>query len=142
MFHGRHWKPTRDIESLRKEIDRLWERLRVRTTQGAWSPPVDLVETDENLYIRAELPGVESSDIDISLAGNVLTIRGERRAMKEPGETVHFAETDFGRFVRRVELPLEVDPAAVRAEYHNGMLRIILPKTEEARRQEVKISVG
>lgn len=143
MFRGGQWRPTRDLESLRKDIDRLWERLKTRAAApGAWSPPVDLTETDDNLYVRVEVPGVEASGIDISLAGNVLVIRGERRAMKEPGETVHFAETDFGRFERRIELPLEVDPASVRAEYRGGMLRIVLPKTEEARRQEIKIPVG
>jgi HSP20 family protein len=142
MFRG-GLRPARDIESLKKEIDRLWERLKTRaTSQGAWSPPIDLAETDENVIVRAELPGVDAKAIDISLAGQVLTIRGERAQTKDEGETVHFAETDYGRFVRRIDLPLEVDPAGVRAEYRHGMLRIVLPKTAEAREREVKISVG
>ena len=142
MFRGGYWRPTQEIEALRKEIDRLWERLKTRATaQGAWSPPVDLAETDENLIVRAEVPGVEAREIDINLAGQVLTIKGERRRAKEEGETVHFCETDFGRFNRRVELPLEVDPAGVKAEFRNGLLRIVLPKTAEAKQKEVKIPV-
>jgi HSP20 family protein len=143
MFRGGYWKPAKDVETFKREVDRLWERLKTRATeQGAWSPPVDLAETAQAFIVRMELPGVEAKDIDIALSGQALCIRGERPRALEEGETTHFAETDYGRFSRRVELPSEVNAASVKAEYHNGLLKIMLPKTEAARQKEVKISVG
>lgn len=106
------------------------------------APHMDVSETEKELRIRAELPGVSEKDIDISLNDDVLTIRAEKRQeRKEEREGVHFSERSFGTFQRSLRLPFQVNPDQVQARFENGVLSVTLPKTqpqERSRRIQVQ----
>jgi HSP20 family protein len=108
----------------------------------AWIPHADLVESDDDVSLRLELPGIKPEDVDIQLAGNVLTIRGEKSEEKsDEGKNYHSRERRFGRFVRRVQVPSEVAPEKVDAAFRDGVLTVTLDKNPEARKRTKKINV-
>ncbi len=146
MFDLIPWRDRSELSTLRREIDSIFDRFfegwPFRTTAGRqWIPSVDISETTKEIIVRAELPGMDPKDIDISIQGNLLTLRGERRQEKEEeGENYHRIERSFGAFSRTLQLPAEVDLEKVNATYKDGVLKITLPKTEAAgvRKIEVK----
>jgi HSP20 family protein len=141
------WDPFRDVLSLRDAMDRLFEESWVRPfrawplgTNGSLTVPVDMYETDDSLVVSAAVPGLKPEDVDITISGNVLTIKGEFKA-EEKGKrgSVHFQERRYGRFQRSVSLPSIVDTEAVEATFENGILKVTLPKTEEARPKQIPV---
>mgnify|MGYP001050160477 CR=1 FL=1 len=140
------WKPFRELERMRGEMDRLWDsffegRPRVREFSG-WFPSVDISETKNDLIVKAELPGMDPKDINISLNDGQLTIKGEKKHEKEEKEeNCHFIERSYGSFTRSVLLPKEVQRDKITASYKNGVLKVTLPKSEEAKKKEVKVKV-
>jgi HSP20 family protein len=146
------WKPFRelapfDFERTRREMDRLWdsffERPGRRTDkQGEWYPSLDVAETKNDLVIKAEVPGMEPKDIDISLSNGILTIKGEKKQEREEKEEdYHLVERSYGSFTRSIQLPREIQSDKISASYKNGVLKITLPKSEEAKKKEIKIKV-
>ena len=148
------WKPFRelapfkDFDRMRREMDRLWDSffeggLRRRTEEAVeWLPSLDIAETKNEIVVKAEVPGMDPKDIDISLSGGVLTIKGEKKQEKEEKETdYHLIERSYGSFTRLVQLPKEVQSDKISASYKSGILKITLPKSEEAKKKEVKIKV-
>jgi HSP20 family protein len=142
------WRPLRELERMRREMDRLWEsffegRPGKKAEEAAeWLPSLDVAETKNDLVVKAELPGMDPKDIDISLAEGVLTIKGEKKQEKEEKEeNYHLIERSYGSFVRSVRLPKEVQSEKINASYKNGILRVTLPKSEEAKKKEIKIKV-
>ena len=142
------WRPFRELDKMRGEMDRLWDaffegRPRKNTMEGGeWLPSVDVSETKNDLVVKAELPGMDPKDIDISLSDGLLTIRGEKKQEKEEKEeNYHFIERSYGSFTRSVQLPREVKRENISASYKNGILKVVLPKSEEAKTKEVKIRV-
>jgi HSP20 family protein len=121
-----------------------WDPFReMDTMKESWSPSVDIFETENEVVIKAELPGMEAKDIDIKLENNVLMLRGDRRFEKETkNENYHRVERSYGNFTRSFSLPAFVDDAKVHAEYKNGLLRIVLPKKEQAKSKEIKIAAA
>ncbi|HEY6146284.1 MAG TPA: Hsp20/alpha crystallin family protein [Thermoanaerobaculia bacterium] len=109
---------------------------------GAWIPPVDIHEDKEKLVLTAELPGFKQDQIEIQLEGGVLTIRGERRFEDEKtnGKNYHRVERSYGQFVRSFTLPNNVDRDNVRARFSDGLLHIEIPKREEAKPRQIRIS--
>ncbi|MDQ6891063.1 MAG: Hsp20/alpha crystallin family protein [Acidobacteriota bacterium] len=108
---------------------------------GAWIPPVDIHEDQEKLVLTAELPGFKQDQIEIQLEGGVLTIRGERRFEdKDNGKNYHRVERSYGQFVRSFTLPNNVDRDNVRARFSDGLLHIEIPKREEAKPRQIRIS--
>jgi HSP20 family protein len=108
---------------------------------GAWAPAVDIFENGDNLVIRAEIPGVERDDVDISVRNNSLTLRGERRREQEINEdNTYRLERSYGKFVRSFSLPRTVDSSRISAKYKNGVLDILLPKAEEAKPKKIEIA--
>jgi len=104
------------------------------------SPPLDISETDTEVRVRLDLPGVEAKEIDIQVNGNQLTIAGERKEEKEEkGETFHRVERRAGRFSRSFTLPCGVDENKVDATYHDGVLSVTLPKTEESKSRRITV---
>jgi HSP20 family protein len=148
------WKPFRELapfkefERMRREMDRLWDSffeggLR-RRVEGAeeWLPSLDVSETKNELVVKAEVPGMDPKDIDISLSDGMLTIKGEKKQEKEEKEAdYHLVERSYGSFTRSVQLPKEVQSEKINASYKNGILKITLPKSEEAKKKEIKIKV-
>jgi HSP20 family protein len=135
--------------SLQREVDRLFDDvLRAGTSgserepAGMLVPQVNVSETDKELRITAELPGVSDKDIDVSLDGDMLTIRAEKKLQrKEEKEDFHFVERSFGSFQRAIRIPFSAEPDKVRARLENGVLTVTIPKSEaqaRARRIEVQ----
>jgi HSP20 family protein len=106
-----------------------------------WTPAMDLVETDDHFVLRADLPGMEQSDVTIELEDNVLTVSGERKAEhQEKHEGFYRLERAFGSFSRSLTLPKGIDPEAVTAEFSNGVLEVHVPKPEERKPRKIEIA--
>ena len=107
-----------------------------------WAPAVDILETEDSLALKADLPDVSTSDIDIRVENNTLTIRGHRQFEKdEKVKGYHRIERSYGEFVRSFALPSTVDAEKVAADYKNGVLTVTLPKKEAAKPRQVKVAV-
>ena len=142
------WDSMRQLSSsLRDEIDRLfgaplaWFENGSQPFSSGWLPAVDVYEDKDNVFVRAELPGMKKEEIDISLHEGVLTLSGERKLEKEYDKAEsHRVERFTGRFQRSITLPAPVDAAKVRATYKDGILAITLPKAEEAKPKQINVS--
>jgi HSP20 family protein len=141
------WDPARDLDSLQGDMNRLFDSFFGRRDIGQsgtarrWVPAMDLAETDEQLVLRADLPGMERDDINIEVKDNVLTISGERKAEHErKGEGFHRIERAFGRFSRSLGLPRGVDAASVTASFENGVLEVRMPKPAERKATRIEIA--
>jgi HSP20 family protein len=148
------WKPFSDLtpfgefERMRRDMDRLWDSFlegaprRRGEERGEWLPSLDVSETKNEVVVKAEVPGMDPKDIDLSLSDGVLTIKGEKKQEKEEKEAnYHLVERSYGAFVRSVRLPREVQSDKISASYKDGILKIALPKSEEAKKKEIKIKV-
>ncbi len=141
------WTPFGELTSFRREMDRLFERFfgeppGLELLGMAWAPRLDVTETKDSLVVKAELPGLEVKDLDISVSGNTLTIKGEKQHEKEEKDEHHYLiERSYGAFSRMVELPAPVAADKIKAAFKNGVLTITLPKTEEAKRKAIPIKV-
>lgn len=138
------WSPWRDILSVQDEMNRLFNGLVTNrgTSTGAedWVPSVDISETDDGFIVTADVPGMNADDIKISVANNVLTLRGEKKNVREDkGENFHKVERAFGSFERTFSLPSGVEAESIRAKYKDGVLEVRLPKSKEAKPQEIKV---
>ena len=141
------WRPFEELTSFRREMDRLWDRFfserpALEFLERGWEPSLDISETKGDLVVKAELPGIDPKDIDISLAGDTLTIKGEKKQEKEEKEeNYHRIERSYGAFSRMVKLPMSVQNDKIKASYQNGVLKITLPKSEEEKKKQIKIKV-
>ncbi len=140
------WDPFKELSSLREDMERLFDsffgRFPVVRGEGVWTPVVDIEETDDDIIVTAEIPGLNKDEIKITSTGNTLTISGERKREKEEkGKTYHRIERSYGKFVRTISLPVEVDPDRTKATYKDGLLKIVLPKPESKRPKEITIDV-
>ena len=140
------WRNVKDLDGLKKEMDDLFERffdwrpsLRLRD-KGTWMPLIDLSETPKEIVVKAEVPGMEKEDIDISLEGKILTIRGEKKTEhEEKDENVHRLERKYGSFFRSIELPMDVDAEKVNATYKKGVLELKLPKVKSQTAKKIQV---
>lgn len=135
----------RNVSDLRYEMDRLFENAFGSPSRGdfsGWTPATNLVETDEGYEVSLDLAGFSRDDIEVTVDQGVLTITGERSEEHEGQErTYHMKERSVGTFTRRFSLPSSVDAENVAANYENGVLRVNLPKQEEARTRKIEVSV-
>ena len=144
------WDPLRDLVSLRDAMDRLFEESFVQP-RGAWptlagreqSLALDVYETDDDLVVEASLPGVKPEEVDISIVGNTLTIRGEHEEQHEKKEEGKYycRERRYGAFQRSVSLPVEVNADKAQATFEDGVLKLSLPKAEEAKPKRIEVAV-
>src|SRR5919109_5575877 len=142
------WSPYRDMMSVRDEMNRLFNEFFGRGgseegtwASGAWSPPVDIFETDEALVMKAELPGFSKDDIGIELKENTLVIKGERKREDDMKEgNYHRVERAYGAFQRSFLLPTTVDQERVQASYKDGILELRLPKVPAAQPKRIAVS--
>jgi HSP20 family protein len=110
---------------------------------GTWAPAVDIFERGDDLVIRAEVPGVQKNEIDISVEDNRLVIKGERKREKEfDEENAYRLERSFGTFLQSFLLPKTVDAAKIVASYHSGVLEIVLPKADVAKTRKIDINAA
>ena len=141
------WRPFGEISSFRKEMDRLWNRFMgetpfARTFAEEWLPSVDVSETEDKLLIKAELPGLEAKDVNLSISGDVLTIKGEKKKEEEKkDEHYYHCERYCGSFQRSLRLPVNIQSDKAEATFDKGVLKITLPKTEEAKKKEIETKV-
>jgi HSP20 family protein len=141
------WNPSRDLLSIRNDMNRLFNEFFGRTEgeegawlSGAWAPPVDIHETDDALIVKAELPGFSKDDVNIELKNNSLTLKGQRRHETEvKEEQYHRRERAYGSFQRTFMLPTTVDSEKVTATYKDGVLELRLPKSEAAKPKRIAI---
>ena len=134
------WPAFARLSDLQDEIDRLFE---ASSAFSGWTPAIELVENNDSIVVRAELPGMKKDDLEISLHEGILTIAGERKnetKVEEGG--VYRSERFFGRFQRSIALPKTVATEKVKAEYKDGVLAVSLPKTEEAKPKQINVSVN
>jgi HSP20 family protein len=140
------WEPFRDLVSLREAMDRLFEESFVRPQTG-WSAPteagalaVDVYETEDAVVVKSAIPGVKPEDIDISLTGDTLTIKGESKFEKEVNEENYVRrEMRYGSFARTLPVPTSVVADEAEAEFENGVLTLTLPKAEEVKPKAIQI---
>ena len=141
------WDPIRELDSLQGDMNRLFDRFfEGRAANGTgrrWNPAMDLVETDDHLLLRGDLPGMTEDDIEIEVKDSVLTVSGERKAENEErGEGYHRVERAFGSFSRSLTLPQGVDADKVEANFDKGVLEVRIPKPAEAKPTRVQIGKG
>jgi HSP20 family protein len=141
------WEPYR-MSDIQTEVNRLFDTFFGRPAPSAthaartWAPFVDMQETKDDLVLRLDLPGISEKDVTVSIMGDLLTVRGERRAEHEgEGQNYLHVERVYGKFERAVQLPMAVQADKVRASYRDGVLEIKLPKTEEVKPREIKIDI-
>ena len=137
------WEPFRELLTLQDRMNRLFEARRPGSEEplGNWAPALDIYETEKEIVLKADLPGIKLDDVDIRVENNVLSVRGERRFEKEVKEdNYHRVERTYGNFVRTFTLPNTVDADKIAAAYDNGVLRITMPKREEARPKQIRIT--
>lgn len=142
------WTPYRDMMSVRDEMNRVLNEVFGRNTNdesswfsGAWTPPVDIYETDDALVMKAELPGFSKDDISIEMKENTLVIKGERKREDEVKEgNYHRSERTYGAFQRSFLLPTTVDQEKVSAAYKDGVLELRLPKVQAAQPKRIAVS--
>jgi HSP20 family protein len=140
----RHADPLAAFSFRDRVFDQLWNGFGVAAQPSAVAPRIDFSETATEMRIAAELPGLEESDIQVSLEDGVLTIQGERNAQTaqdDDAKEVRHVETFRGKYLRTLRLPSEVDPDGVSAVYRNGILTVTLPKPPEAQPQTRVIPV-
>ena len=140
------WDPFRDMVTLREAMDRLFEESFVRPrgalapAEGAASLALDVFESDDDVTVKASIPGLKPEDIDISITGDVLTIKGETHEEREEKQgNYHVRERRWGAFQRSVSLPTLVKADKADAVFENGVLTLTLPKVEEVKPRSIKI---
>jgi len=142
------WEPFRNLVDIQGEVNRLFDSVAGRPMAGApaagrsWMPAVDMHETKDDLVLRVEVPGVREKDVAVSITGDLLTVRGERRWEDESKDQKFLhVERVYGQFERMIQLPMAVQTDKVKASYRDGVLEIKLPKAEELKPREIKIEI-
>jgi HSP20 family protein len=138
----RYWQPLREMDTVRRQFDQLFDELTQPTEAPNWRPAVELTEVENSFVLRAQIPGLEAKDLDVEVTQEAVLITGERRqAQKTEGKGFFKSEFQYGKFRRVVSLPAAVQNDKVQADYKDGILTLTLPKVEELRHKAVKISL-
>jgi len=144
-FDVKPYRPFSELANLREEMDKMWNRFfggwpSAEPFRGEWAPSVDVSETKDAILVKAEVPGMDAKNIDISLTNDVLTIQGKKEQEKEEKEeNYHRIERSYGSFTRSIRLPREVQSDKIQANYKNGVLKISLPKSEKGKEIRIKV---
>jgi HSP20 family protein len=144
MSNLTRWEPVREMMTLREAMDRLFDDAFTRPLSlrdGGWSTPaIDMYQTDNDVVVRAALPGFKAEDVQINVTGEVLTIRGEMKREEEQQEKAwHLREQRWSSFERSIALPTDVVPEKAQADFDNGILTITLPKAEEVKPKTITV---
>jgi len=140
------WDPFRDLVTLRERMNRLFEDAFTSRSEEkdmlatTWTPSVDIYETENELVLTADIPGINEKDIEVKIEDNTLSIKGERKMEKETKEENYYRiERSYGNFYRSFTLPHNIDQDKINAEHENGILKITMPKKPELKPKNVKI---
>ncbi len=144
------WEPFRDLVGLQDRMNKLFDdsfRGIGRPSSeddwalgGTWAPAVDIYEQGGNIVLKAELPGIDPKEVEIRVENNTLTLRGERKFDNEiKRDNYHRVERAYGSFTRSFTLPSVVNQEQIQAEYRDGVLRVVLPKRDEAKPKQITI---
>ena len=137
------WDPAREVDTLQGEMNRLFDTFFGASDDARarrWVPAMDLVESDEHLILRADLPGLDKDDVNIEIKDGVLTVSGERKTEhEEKSEGFYRVERAFGSFSRSLSLPDGIDAERVSADFDKGVLEVRIPKPEERKPHRVAI---
>jgi len=144
MSNLTRWEPAREMMTLREAMDRLFDDAFTRpfsmTGNLSALPAIDMYQTDDEVVVKAVVPGVKADDVQISVTGDMLTIKGETRLKDETREKAwHIREQRWGSFERRISLPTDVVADQAKAEFEDGVLTISLPKAEEVRPKTITV---
>jgi HSP20 family protein len=147
MTNLERWEPFRGTSPLEHQLNRVFGDFFGRTGQESnltsWAPAVDIIETEDALTVKADLPDVKPEELDIRVEKNILTIRGERKFEKKTDEKNFLrVERAYGSFSRSFSLSSTVNAEAIKADYRDGVLTLSIPKREEAKPKQIKVSVG
>ncbi len=144
-------RPRNTIQDIQEELNRLMEETfgefgqfeqRIGSQIGTWKPAIELFEKDGNLLLRAELPGLEKDDINIEISNNSLILSGDiKEKEEEKGQNYYKSELRYGKFLRNINLPLDINKEKIKASFKNGILTIDMPKTEEEKQKKLKIKI-
>lgn len=140
------YNPFRELDDMMTPLRLFQDSVNRIFSEGAatrpWTPSVDIKETENEITLIADVPGVDQKDLEIKIEDGTLTLKGERKFEEEKkGEGYHRIERGYGSFVRCFSIPDSVDPEKVKASYKNGVLTVHLPKKEVAKPRTVKVSV-
>lgn len=147
------WRPFSELSRVEREAERLFGDFFRRPLLGlSWperfreigfrEPAIEVYEEKDDVVVKAEIPGMKKEDLDINISGSLLTLKGEKKQEEEVKKKgYYYSERSYGSFVRTVDLPKEVQVDKAYANFKDGVLEVRLPKTEEAKRKEVKIKV-
>jgi len=150
------WGPMRELETMRREMDRIWEEMfpairrpfegpwrQITGEKGVGTPAVDIIDREKELVVRADMPGVAKENIDISLHDDVLTISGTVKEEKEAKEeNFYHMERRSSSYSRSITVPFKVDSDKIKANLKDGVLTVSLPKSEEPEKKKIKVEVG
>ena len=145
MRHLVRFNPHNSIFSMKKEMDRICNRFEegAPTRTGAYRPATDIYETENELVLRLEIPGVKKEDVKISIENNILSLNGERKMNDDiDREDYHRVESNYGSFYRSFTLPSRINSEMISAEYEDGILQIVMPKKEESKPREIEVKVN
>ena len=150
MAAVRRYDPFRELAGLQERMNRIFDdtlagasRREDEALAATWTPPVDILERKDRIFLTAELPGFTEDQIRLRFEEGVLTLEGERRFQKEAEDArYHCVERCYGRFSRSFRLPANIDEEAISATFANGLLVIELPKTEEVLPKSIRIRTG
>ncbi len=138
-FHAFH----RDIDRMFEDFGRSWRLPSLAESEILLAPAIDVSETDDAIEVSAELPGIDEKDVDVEVADNVLTIKGEKTSEKdEQKKDYHLVERSYGSFKRSVALPYEVAPDKITAKFTKGVLTVTMPKPPQAKEKIKKVKVS
>jgi HSP20 family protein len=149
------WQPFAELGRLERDMERMFEdlwgrRMRPMWPEGWWPtsgmevsvPAVDVYEEKDDIVAKAELPGMEKDNLEVNISDHFLTIKGEKKKEEEVKEENYYrSERAYGSFLRTVELPKDIHADKVKASFKNGVLEIRMPKTDEAKKKEIKVKV-
>jgi len=139
------WEPFREMMSLRQAMDRLLEDSFVRPARlwpelRAGELPIDMYQTKDEVVLKAALPGVKPEEVDITITGDTLTIKGEHKEEKETKEEDYlYKEHRYGAFSRSVTIPIQVESDKAEAVFENGILTLTVPKSEQVKPKQIKV---
>lgn len=139
------WEPFRDMLNLRADMDRLFKTFFTGFPgegEGIWAPVIDIEEDKDSILVKAEIPGLKKDEIKVTVRDNMLSISGERKQEQEVKDRVyHRIERSYGKFSRRISLPVAVDADKIKANYQDGILHITLPKPESIKPKQIDVEI-